>query len=841
MDVPNDWQIEQAHVAWDDLADQSNHQPQHSTQTAQQSEAQPQSQSPHTHHLLGIATHLALEEPSPAPAPLSSWTGPSFNKGNNFYGGHLPKLLPTKDVEQTRLFELYRLHMVSFELNQGDTLVFIDYPVHHKGVLDYTDCNGIVYKSQKFQVHSSKLLETGSPKFAELLGPTYQFKIQRRRKMVNKLPDGIKYLLDLTPPSEGDELVFQMTELSLTPGIIKWWSSHILNGVDPFLVCGHDDICKCNRQPKRAENNKDIDANSEHDSTTPTEANANTGYRLKSLKLDPERALQLKATNKNAYETPLYRQIPDYCPIRHRNGIVRLLMLIEGKGCILDSAPRLFTILKLSCLFECSSMLTDRVTQWIMHGQNTAFIEVLPEEALQIGSLLKIPSVMDSAFRILVNELALKLADTNPANNNAHSQTTIFGRRLGQLPDELSNIVQHGAQALVDRVSEINKTYTNPNLFASWDIDEWAKLQVTEQLLEQENSPLSQIALGKLRLLMSALTREFTHAWEEAIESAPVDSHSTYNGIDRDRLTYVEPKDFDNMTCLMMLFNPIQMLLCAVPYNDLGVELDNQRWNHSRCKLDGYKHKSYSGLVQEATDALDDFLACTPGLSNNLLWSRILTLGDREFPEMGTRPSRIPIVSLNTLEAAVKDRLRPLTLSWRRENFWPPLNLTRHLLLTLTENELKYLPLWCGGNDDGSGGVFGDAIPSADLLVAPNGPGPSFHTGHTISTPSSVCGSIIEDMDALRVWGSTSAASMTQDRRIALESSFTLGESDVEFTDARYAIPADHQTMGEAVNMTVETTDSESASAIEALSSKRDDSDDDDCMWDSDDSDDTIA
>lgn len=128
--------------------------------------------------------------------------------------------------------------MVSFELNQGDTLVFIDYPVHHKGVLDYTDCNGIVYKSQKFQVHSSKLLETGSPKFAELLGPTYQFKIQRRRKMVNKLPDGIKYLLDLTPPSEGDELVFQMTELSLTPGIIKWWSSSILNGVDPFLVCG---------------------------------------------------------------------------------------------------------------------------------------------------------------------------------------------------------------------------------------------------------------------------------------------------------------------------------------------------------------------------------------------------------------------------------------------------------------------------------------------------------------------------------------------------------------------------------------------------------------------------
>uniref|UniRef100_A0A0D2XW94 Uncharacterized protein n=1 Tax=Fusarium oxysporum (strain Fo5176) TaxID=660025 RepID=A0A0D2XW94_FUSOF len=732
MDVPNDWQIEQAHVAWDDLVNQNNHQPQHSTQTAQQSEPQPQSQSQYNYQHLDVNVDMALEELSPTPAPLSSWTGPYFNKASNFYSSHVPNLLPEKDVEQTRLFELYRLHMVSFELNQGDTLVFIDYPVHHRGVLDYTDCNGIVYKSQKFQVHSSKLLETGSPKFAELLGPTYQFKIQRRRKMVNKLPDGIKYLLDLTPPSEGDELVFQMTELSLTPGIIKWWSSYILNGVDPFLVC---------------ENNKDVDANAEHDSATPIEGNAPTGYRLKQLKLDPERALQMKATNEDAYETPLYRHIPDYCPIRHRNGIVRLLMLIEGKGCILDSAPRLFTILKLSCLFECSSILTDRVTQWIMHGQNTAFIEVLPEEALQIGSLLKIPPVMDSAFRILVNELALKLADTNPTKHNAHSQTTIFGRRLGQLPDELSNIVQHGAQALVDRVSDINTTYSNPNLFGSWDIDEWAKLQVTEQLLEQENTHLSQIALEKLRLLMSALTHEFTHAWEEAIDSAPVDGFSTYNGIDRDRLTYVEPKDFDKMTFIMMDFNPIQMLLCAVPYNDLGVELDNRRWNHSRCKLDGHRHKSYTSLVQEATIALDDFLACTPRLFNNLLWSRILALGDREFPEMG----------------------------------------------------------------------------------------------YTISTPSSVCGSIIEDMDALRVWVSTSAASMTQDRLIASESSFTLGESDVEFTNARYAMPADHQTMGEAVNMTVETTDSESASVIEAWSSNRDDSDDDACMWDSDDSDDTVV
>ncbi|KAF9767541.1 hypothetical protein IL306_015292 [Fusarium sp. DS 682] len=811
MDLP-DWQSDQTHITWDDTSNRNNNPPPHPAQTEPQDGPRQHDQSQYQDFDMS-SVQLELK-----PAPLSSFTGSYFNKTNDFYNNHVPNLMTKKDIEQTRQFELYRLHMVSFELNQGDTLVFIDYPVHHKGVLDHTDCNGIVYKSQKFCVHSNKLLKTGSPKFAELLGPTYQFKIQRRRKMVNKLPEGIKYLLDLTPPTEGDELVFQMTELSLTPGIIKWWSSYILNGVDPFLVCETND-----------EENTDTE-------------NAPPVPRWNQLNLDPDRVLRMKLTNEKIHDTPPYRHIPDYCPIRHRNGIVRLLMLIEGKGCILDSAPRLFTILKLSCLFECSSILTDRVTQWIMHGQNTTFIEILPEEAMQIGSLLKIVPVMDSAFRILVNELALKLAG-DPTKYNANSQTTIFGRRLSHLPDELSNIVQHAAQALVDRVSEINATYRNPDLFSSWDIDEWSKLQVTEQLLQQEDTPLSQVALEKLRVLMRALTCEVTDAWEDAMDSPPGHGHATYCYIDQDRLTYVEPKDFDKMTTIMLEFNPVQMLLCSVPYNDVGVTLDERRWNNARCKLDGHRHRTLTTLVRVATITLENFLACTPRLSDNILWSRILTLGDRDFPVMGMPASYRPVVSLNTLETAVKDRLRPLTLSWRRENFEVPLNLTRHLLLTLTDNELKYLPLWCGGNDDGSGGVFGDAIPSADPLVAPNGPGPGFHTGYTISTPSSVCGSIIEDMDALRVWGSTSGASMTQDRLIASESSFTVGESDVEFTNAMYAMPADHQMMGEAVNMTVETTDSESASVTEAWNSNIDDNDNDGdaCMWDSDASDDTVV
>jgi hypothetical protein len=253
-----------------------------------------------------------------------------------------------------------------------------------------------------------------------------------------------------------------------------------------------------------------------------------------------------------------------------------------------------------------------------------------------------------------------------------------------------------------------------------------------------------------------------------------------------------------------------------------------------------------------ATNTLGALLACNPWLQIDPLWVRTLELKDYGNPMIGgIFQFNKPIVSLNHLEAEVKDRLRPITLSWVRRHFEPSLNITRHLLLTLTDNELKYLPLWCGGCDDGTGGVFEDPIPSTDM--GPKGPGPGFHTGQTIpSAPASISGSMIEDMDALRVWGSTTGASLNvhdsistvyrpdhviaEDKSIASES-FTAGGS--EYADARFALPAGHQEMGEAVSMLVETIDEpvdpESRSASEGRSGVGNDSDDDNMyMWDGD-------
>lgn len=58
---------------------------------------------------------------------------------------------------------------------------------------------------------------------------------------------------------------------------------------------------------------------------------------------------------------------------------------------------------------------------------------------------------------------------------------------------------------------------------------------------------------------------------------------------------------------------------------------------------------------------------------------------------------------------------------------------------------MKYLPLWAGGNEDGTGGVFEPAIPPAEYGVAPNGPGPAYHTGVSVFSQASSMVDVNED------------------------------------------------------------------------------------------------
>jgi hypothetical protein len=105
------------------------------------------------------------------------------------------------------------------------------------------------------------------------------------------------------------------------------------------------------------------------------------------------------------------------------------------------------------------------------------------------------------------------------------------------------------------------------------------------------------------------------------------------------------------------------------------------------------------------------------------------------FPESANQGfDEIPRFSLPTFFMQVQAHIRSICtalLSKGESDF----SVLCDTLLCLTEDEYKFLPLWAGGMDDGSGGVFQEEIPLAEK--GPIGPGPSFHTGSTVNSMDS--------------------------------------------------------------------------------------------------------
>jgi hypothetical protein len=177
----------------------------------------------------------------------------------------------------------------------------------------------------------------------------------------------------------------------------------------------------------------------------------------------------------------------------------------------------------------------------------------------------------------------------------------------------------------------------------------------------------------------------------------------------------------------------------------------------------------------------------------------------------------------------------------------PPLNMTRHMLLTLDNNELKFLPLWAGGCNDDTGGVFEAELPPASW--GPNGPGPAYHTGNTIPSTSSVSGSLAHEFSTMKFKGSTVVGSLDAQDSISTvfapghviadnvsiaSESFDADEPE-NYQEARFVIPADHQDTGRAVDMMVESlnSDADTESVVTDMAvtvSNNDSSGDEDAM-----------
>ena len=87
--------------------------------------------------------------------------------------------------------------------SKGDTLIYID-PPQRQPEQDEQDYERYIKRYEAPILMQKDTLTKYSPGFAKLFAPTQQYRCLRRRRLANRLPGNVKYVIDLTPPSEGE-------------------------------------------------------------------------------------------------------------------------------------------------------------------------------------------------------------------------------------------------------------------------------------------------------------------------------------------------------------------------------------------------------------------------------------------------------------------------------------------------------------------------------------------------------------------------------------------------------------------------------------------------------------
>ncbi|KAI1462071.1 hypothetical protein F4805DRAFT_411923 [Annulohypoxylon moriforme] len=628
--------------------------------------------------------------PSAQPPPASSPLDAAINellkeqpsRGSSSYNFEIREHLDTTLIKE-----------VSIRRQSGDTLIIVNFPQN------YSDCKWEAWSSKRFHVHSDNLLATGSKVFARLLSSGEQARI--RKRVGEPLPD--KYVLDLTPSVEGDDLAAQLIELSLPLGVRDWWTSKERLGVSRYLVSGHDDYCP-------AHNEVVIDCKK-----TDTYVEHNMGREEDLPKIDLA-----------DIQTPKSRIIEDYCPIRHRANIIRLVLAIEGQDLVLNSAPRVYTLTGVANILDCTSTIRDSVCTWLMEEPNNEFIDINTEATFRMAWTLKSANITRAAFRILVAEKALDALASKPRAKEA--PYTIFGRPRVDLPDDLQTVVQYATLKLVDRVQQILTKLKSDQFYDLLKISEYRKLVRTSDLILNLLSSNPSLSIGhegntglrelrELSTKCSKLLKKLVEYREWMIREAIVTptNNELQRSYDRDRRCYVPNTSWVPTDLIYNTFSDAQHLLTPTFWE----ELHSMPYAYTRTCYPDY-------FLRDTVDAFTDqmhktyrYLLSTENVSHEDVYSTFY-------------------FDLPKFREQLYQGIDGLWVKWTKPDLEAPLTRSRHILLPLSDDEFQYLPLWAGGLDDGTGGVFEPAVPDADL--GPIGPGPAYHTGETVATDaSSIC------------------------------------------------------------------------------------------------------
>lgn len=701
--------------------------------------------------------------------------------------GHVP---PSVNAADASMFDLQLV--MGNQLDDGDVLVVINLGDDGK---DARACDGHRWQSMRIRMKSEKLLNLGSSKITNMFSPQRQERTRRRLRL-DILPPGVQYVLDLTPPSEGSELA-DLTAALWLPRMVKLWflagyfvpdslltkddtglSSRRPLGdkaVGAIMVLGHDDACKSESCKLLCQ-------------TCPEPP------RLTITGLVDIAQWEVDTTVTGIYEDdshlPPWRRVDDYCPIRHRAAIMRLLRFINGHGLLLNSAIRMWTVAQVAIHLEVPRLVQDPVTQWLIAPPNSKFIEICPEKAFQLAYALQIPSVLVASFRILVNELAIDYAACFPSPRPPTH--TWVQRRRDDYGDFPSDPVQYASRAFADRIQNTLAILRSDSVLDTLETrgEEWDRLRSMGPQINAlpHDHPLRKTYTTLVEALVATFHRTIADALDTPIPLL------TKDVIEAQRQHYL-PRGHQPIAVLYNSLNDHQKAMTPFFWNHL-----KNSFNFRSLQESTHKGVQLWRIVQnfifQARSAGDDWYTSPDSWEFNLrahseqLYFAVLPLCDRMTNRRDIDSNIVYFLS-------------------------------DHLTLSLEETEFEFLPIWAGGLDDGSGGVFQEIVPSTDM--GPSEPGPAYHTGHTIQAPTDASTATMTDAAStigpsdlgigdLDIYTDAGVRSIDANQsvttapprgRVVAMSDDVASErfsiDDDDFADARFEEPAGHQAVGQAI------------------------------------------
>jgi hypothetical protein len=390
-------------------------------------------------------------------------------------------------------FMLYQgIELVQLLAPDADTLVYIGAPPQQADQTYDTYARIAAHFANFHKIHSKNVLSSGSAKLERLLGQSSQFRIERRLRKQGILPGGkphdIKYLLDLRPPSEDEDAIFLITELSCSKGILTWFKAQKKYDIPRTMVCGQDDASLLSKQsvfasgaqkkpgtwkkpvaPKKSQTQSSTsqavindDSSGDKDPKVSRIGNWEGVFpaapAIQEDVADEEDEVQATADVDKGKEPSGVRpdgvanevstkQVdiqPEYSQLRHWSAIERLLHAIEGNDPMLDSAPKLWTFFAVATYFGCASneRVSGWITKWLFTAPNHNFIQCNPEVCYRIGLGIQSEDLLKDAFSLLVGEKALIDVRRDHSDVESFDPTvSVAGRKLGLLDeDELGRI-----------------------------------------------------------------------------------------------------------------------------------------------------------------------------------------------------------------------------------------------------------------------------------------------------------------------------------------------------------------------------------------------------------------